>query len=62
MDRNILIINSTYRPIPSRKLIKKVKGYNKNRDMAEISSTQIGSKRKTNLLNLQFEPEIHQYL
>ena len=45
MERNILIINSTYRPIPSKKSIKRVKGYNKNLNMEEISSTQIGSKR-----------------
>ena len=36
-------------------------GYNKNLNMAEIIFTQIGSKKWTNLLNLQFEPGIHQY-
>ena len=61
MERNILIINSTYRPTPSRDSINRLKGYNKNLNIAEIISTQIGSKKWTNLLNLQSEPEIHQY-
>ena len=61
MERNILIINSTYRPIPSRQSMTRLKGNNKNLNMAEILSTQIGSKKWTNLLNLQFEPGIHQY-
>ena len=41
--------------------MNRLKGYNKNLNIAEIISTQIGSKKWTNLLNLQFEPEIHQY-
>ena len=41
--------------------MNRLKGYNKNLNMAEIISNQIESKKWTILLNLQSESEIHQY-
>ena len=42
--------------------MSKLKGYNKNRNMVEVFLFKSDQKEMANLLDLQFEPEIRQYL
>jgi len=42
--------------------MSKLKGYNKNRNMVEVFLLKSDQKEMVNLLDLQFEPEIRQYL